>query len=177
MATAAPVNLNVLSPKQILELAETRRRDFSERDGRYEIYDRYYRGKSVAAGPSVLGSNSQGRPLLRVVGGSSQQERTYHSQALAPVIDDNQALVGRMPASRVEPPDQSPAGIAKGEKLTKYIASTHELSSMDRQQALAGYYLSGLGDVCYALEVEPELRRVVWSVVEPSTKWTSGSSP
>src|SRR5207302_1813720 len=39
------------------------------------------------------------------------------------------------------------------------------------QQADAGYHLSGLGDACYLLEADAELRRVTWTVVHPSTAY------
>ena len=81
----------ILSPDDILDLAEERRRVFADRDNLYETYQRYYRGKQQNTGPSVLAANSQGRPLLRVVGESSTRERTYTSQRLAPIIDDSQA--------------------------------------------------------------------------------------
>lgn len=159
-----------LDPYEIVELCDNRRRDYAERDRKYETYNAYYRGKSQSSGPSVLGANSQGRPLMRV-GEAMNRERVYSSQRLAPIVDDKQALLGRMPATRVEPKDQSPEGIVNSELLTKYLISTHELSSMDRQQAEMGYYLPCLGDGCYMLEVEPDLRRVVWTVVDPSTAY------
>ena len=165
-------NLKVLDAYEILEILDQRKKDYAYRDQAYELYQRYYRGKQSAGTGSVLGANSQGRPLLRV-GEAMMRDRTYSSQRLAPIVDDAQALLGRMPSIRVEPPDPSPAGVEKGELLTKYLVSTHELSSMDRQQAEMGYFLPCLGDGCYVLEVEPELRRVVWTVVDPSTAYPS----
>jgi hypothetical protein len=173
VAEVNPAYSPVLDPIEILELWDDRRRAYGERDSLYEIFNRYYRGKSQSAGsPSVQGANSQGRPLLRV-GESVNRERVFSSQRLAPIIDDKQALLGRMPATRVEPKDQSPEGVNNGELLTKFLISTHELSSMDRQQAEMGFYLPCLGDGCYLLEVEPDLRRVVWTVVDPSTAYPS----
>jgi len=174
MATVELINPNAaLGPYEILEILDQRKVDFAPRDRAYEMYNNYYRGKSQSVGsPSVLGANSQGRPLLRV-GESMNRERVYSSQRLAPIVDDKQALLGRMPASRVEPKDQSAEGVTNGELLTKYLISTHELSAMDRQQAEMGFYLPCLGDGCYVLEVEPDLRRVVWTVVDPSTAYPS----
>lgn len=172
MAEVTESNLDTLNPYEIIELREERKRDYAVRDELYETYQRYYRGKQQGQAPSVLGANAQGRPLLRANEGSGK-ERSYSSQRLAPIIDDNQALLGRMPASRVEPPEQSEQGIHRGELLTKFLVSTHELSSMERQQAEMGYYLPCLGDGCYVLEVEPDLRRVVWTVADPSTAYPS----
>src|SRR5213079_1273280 len=107
---------------------------FAERDLLYETFQRYYRGKQGMGGPSVQGSNSQGRPILRLSETKANDERAFSTQRLAPIIDDSQALLGRMPASRVEPPDQSEQGTTKAELLSKYLISTHELSRMDRQQ-------------------------------------------
>jgi len=167
--TVEKLNLAVLGGKEIIDLMLERKKLYRDRDGLYEVYQKYYRGKQGAVGPSVLAANSQGRPLLRVSESGGNQDRSYSSQRLAPIVDDNQALLGRMPSVRVEPPDPSSAGIDRGELLTKYLISTHELSQMDRQQAEMGYYLPCLGDGCYVLEVEPELRRVVWTVADPST--------
>src|SRR5438093_1127575 len=59
------------------------------------------------------------------------------------------------------------------EDMAQPIAETnlHLLSQMDRQQAEMGYHLPCLGDGCYLLEVDPDLRRVVWTVVDPSTAY------
>lgn len=162
-----------LGPRQIVELAERRKAAFGVRDEAYNVYLNYYRGKQAAGGPSVMAANSQGRPLLRVVGESMRQQRAYSSQRLAPIVDDAQALLGRMPASRVEPPDQEPSGLARGEKLTKFLISTHELSQMDRQQADMGFHLPCLGDGCYVLSVDPDVMRVVWEVVDPTICYPS----
>jgi hypothetical protein len=172
VAQVNEVHLNVLEPYQIVQLASERKGTYAERDRLYEIYQKYYRGRQASVGPSMLAANSQGRPLLRV-GESVNASRGFTTQRLAPIVDDNQALLGRMPAVRVEPPDPSSQGIDRGELLTKYLISTHELSSMDRQQAEMGYYLPCLGDGCYLLEAEPDLRRVTWTVVDPSTAYPS----
>ena len=45
---AQPINqteLHILGPKQILSLAEERRRQYKDRDDAYEVYQRYYRGR------------------------------------------------------------------------------------------------------------------------------------
>lgn len=175
MATAlakAPI-VPILSPLEIIELAKQRTASYAERDGLYETFQRYYRGKQISAGPSTLAMNQQGRPLLRLSEAGPNSDRAFTTQRLAPIIDDSQALLGRMPSSRVEPPDQSEAGVAKGDLLSKYLISTHELSRMDRQQAEMGYHLPCLGDGCYTLEVDPDLRRVTWTVLDPSTAYPS----
>jgi hypothetical protein len=163
----------ILSPYAIVELAAERKKVFAERDVLYETFQKYYRGKQAVAGPSVQAANAQGRPLLRLSETKSEADRAFSTQRLAPIIDDSQALLGRMPASRVEPPDNSEAGVATGELLSKYLISTHDLSRMDRQQAEMGYHLPCLGDGCYTLEVDPDLRRVTWTVVDPSTAYPS----
>lgn len=170
--TKAPI-VPILSPQEIIDLAKQRTAAYSERDGLYDTYQRYYRGKQAPSGPSVQAMNSQGRPLLRLSEAAPRGEQGFTSQRLAPIIDDAQALLGRMPASRVEPPDQSEQGVAKGELLSKYLISTHELSRMDRQQSEMGYHLPCLGDGCYTLEVDPDLRRVTWTVIDPSTAYPS----
>src|SRR5690242_2078067 len=97
-AISEQTNLRVLSPKRIVSLSEERRRRYKGRDDAYEVYQRYYRGRQKMPGPSVMASNSQGRPLLRVIGESAGGDKQYTSQRLAPIIDDSQALLGRMPA-------------------------------------------------------------------------------
>src|SRR2546430_7519338 len=104
---------------------------------------------------------------MRPVGESINSKRTYSARRLAPVVDDYSALMGRLPTSRVEPPDPSPQGEAKAALLTKFLYSTYELSRMGYQQAQAGFFLSSLGDAVYVLEPEPSLLRVVWSVCSP----------
>jgi hypothetical protein len=174
MAQLAETNLPTLDPYEILDLADRRIQEFQVRNQLYETYERYYRGLQRDSGqPSILAANSQGRPLLRLSETSGQADRSYSSQRLAPIVDDGAALMGRMPASRSEPPDQSEAGLKKAELLTKYLISTHELSAMDRQQAEAGFHLCGLGDACYVLEPVADIRRVTWSVVHPSTAFPS----
>src|SRR6185437_5532984 len=123
MATAlkqAPLS-PILSPVAIIELARERQGIFSERDALYEVFQRYYRGKQATATPSVLAMNPQGRPLLRLSEATNTKEAVFSTQRLAPIIDDSQALLGRMPASRVEPPDQTEQGVQRGELLSKYL--------------------------------------------------------
>lgn len=172
-AVEKPPQAPILSAHEIIDLAAERKKVFGERDALYETFQRYYRGKQAAPGPSVLGANALGRPLLRLSEAKTGDQQPFTSQRLAPIVDDAQALLGRMPASRVEPPDQSEQGVTKGELLSKYLISTHELSRMDRQQAEMGYHLPCLGDGCYTLEVDADLRRVTWTVVDPSTAYPS----
>jgi len=159
-----------LSANAIIELCERRMEQFASRDADYETFARYYFGKQAGMGsPSQKIMNAQGRPLLRDSDSSGSGDGEYRSQRLAPIVDDYQALLGRMPASRVEPPDHEPAGIEAGQKMTKYLVSTHELSRMDRQQADMGWMLPCLGDSLYMLDVAKIDRawRVVWNVVDP----------
>ena len=168
-----------LEPKKILELAEQRLKVYARRNDAYDNYLNYYfghpRGDGSGGRTGVIAMNSQGRPLLRDVelGNSMNANRAYTSQRLAPIVDDYAALLGRMPTSRVEAPDSSQQGQAKAELLTKYLIDTHTLSDMDRQQAEAGFHLSALGDNVYVLEVEPKIKRVVWSVVSPRVCYPS----
>lgn len=162
-----------LSAEDIVDLCERRMNDYDIRDRAYETYANYYFGRQPGMGsPSVRATNSQGRPLLRDVE-SSAEPGEYRSQRLAPIVDDYQALLGRMPSSRVEPPDHEQSGINAGEKLTKYLVSTHELSRMDRQQADMGWMLPCLGDSLYMLDIAKVDRawRVVWNVVDPRSAY------
>lgn len=164
-----------LDAEQIIKLAERRLQRYDGRDRLYEIYSRYYFGEQRGMGsPSTRAASSTGRPLMRDLessmnGGDSE----YRSQRLAPIVDDAQALLGRMPSSRVEPPDSGEAGLARGVKLTKYLVSSHELSRMDRQQAEMGWQLPCLGDSCYLLDIQKVDRawRVVWNVVDPRSAY------
>jgi hypothetical protein len=154
----------------IIEMCERRMNQYAGRDVDYDTFARYYFGKQSGMGsPSAKAMNSQGRPLLRDSDSYGAGDGEYRSQRLAPIVDDYQALLGRMPASRVEPPDHEAAGIAAGQKMTKYLVSTHELSRMDRQQADMGWMLPCLGDSMYMLDIAKIDRawRVVWNVVDP----------
>lgn len=157
----------VLDPDQILKEWTRRKQRYQARDDWYDRLSTYYFGSDAGDGIPILSMNSQGRPLLRPVGENPYAEKTYSSRRLPPIVDDFAALMGRMPASRVEPPDSSEQGEKKAELLTKYLYSTYELSGMDHQQALAGFYLSNLGDAVYLLEPDSEEVRVVWNVASP----------
>jgi hypothetical protein len=160
--------------EEIIDEYNYRRELFQDRDAAYETLNRYYRGDNNGKGVlPILSANAQGRPLLRPIGESINVQRTYSSQRLAPVVDDYSALMGRMPTTRVEPPDDSEQGEQRGELLTKYIYSTYELSRMGYQQAQSGFYLSCLGDSVYVLEPEGDLKRVVWNVCNPRTVYPS----
>lgn len=159
--------MNLLNPKQILKLTEDRKSVLKGRDACYMLYKNYYFGDQDKGKIQTLAMNSQGRPLLRDMGEISETHKAYSSNRVPPVIDDYAAIIGRMPTSRVDPPDSSPQGEQKAEKLTKYLISTHELSDMDRQQAESGFYLSGLGDTVYLADPDSELKRPVWEVIDP----------
>lgn len=160
----------VLSVDAIIEEYEYRREQFEPRDALYETYLQYYRGGNDGKpGLPILAANAQGRPLLRPIGESINRQRTYSSHRLSPVVDDYSALMGRMPTTRVEPPDTSEQGEQRAELLTKYLYSTYELSRMGYQQAQSGFYLSCLGDSVYVMEPEGDLKRVVWNVCSPRT--------
>lgn len=164
----------ILSTAELMDEFEKRKRRYQDRDSWYERLTSYYYGRSEQTGGlPILAANAQGRPLLRPVGESINARRTYSSQRLAPVVDDYAALLGRMPTSRVEPPDPSPQGEGKAELLTKFLYSTYELSKLGYQQAQAGWLLSALGDTVYVLEPEPTKLRVVWNVFSPHNCWPS----
>jgi len=159
-----------LDAPSIIEMCERRMNQYAVRDAAYDVYANYYFGKQSGMGsPSVKAANAQGRPLLRDMEMGGPDGGEYRSQRLAPIVDDYQALLGRMPNTRVVPPDHEPAGIEAGQKLTKYLVSTHELSRMDRQQADMGWMLPCLGDSLYLLDIAKVDRvwRVVWNVVDP----------
>jgi hypothetical protein len=170
----APFIDRSLDAEQILEMADRRMRALRPRDEAYEVYSDYYFGEQAGYGsPSVRAMNNQGRPLLRDLEGTGATGQTeYRSNILMPVIDDATALLGRMPNSRVTAPDSSEQGIAKANKETKYLISTHELSNMDDQQEEVGWFLPCLGDAMYMLSAsmekgDPSYRRVVWQTVDP----------
>lgn len=159
-----------LGVSKIQDAAEKRLQLYQDRDAWYDKLLRYYFGdqqEGKTYSPTILPANAQGRPLLRQVGESINVNRAYNSHRLAPIVDDYAGLLGRMPNSRVDPPDQSQQGEAKANLLTQYLYSTYELSNMATQQAEAGFYQSGLGDAVYMLEPEPNELRVVWNVVSP----------
>ena len=174
MALAVPAKPKVLSVEDILDEYEYRREQFEPRDALYETYLQYYRdGSNGRTGLPILAVNAQGRPLLRPIGENIHRQRTYSSRRLSPVVDDYSALMGRMPTTRAEPPDNSEQGEQRAELLTKYLYSTYELSRMGYQQAQSGFYLSCLGDSVYVLEPEGDLKRVVWNVCSPRTVYPS----
>src|SRR5262249_13831403 len=178
----------VLDTYAILDEMERRKEKYAERDAWYELLTQYYyrHNAKMGEGLPILAANAQGRPLLRQVGETMVGDRTYSTQRLAPIVDDYSSLMGRMPTSGVEPPEPTPQGEARAELLTKFLYSTYELSRMDYQQALAGHYLSLLGDTVYVLEplkplsfeetgneVHARDARVVWNVQNPHTCWPS----
>ena len=162
-----------LDADTILDLAERRMRALKYRDEAYEVFSDYYFGEQAGYGsPSVRAMNNQGRPLLRDLENQAVGQTEYRSNRLMPVVDDAAALLGRMPNSRVTSPDSSDQAIAKANKETKYLISTHELSNMDAQQEDVGWFLPCLGDALYMLTVgtdksDPGFRRVVWQTVDP----------
>lgn len=174
MATLALEYSRVLDSNQILDEWERRKKKYIDRDDWYDMLSTYYRGGSTPEGGlPVLAMNAQGRPLLRPIGESINQKRVYSSQRLKPIVDDYSALMGRMPSSRVEPPDTSPQGEEKANLLTKFLYSTYELSRMDYQQAQSGHFLSLFGDSVYTLKPDEDLKRVTWEVVSPRLCWPS----
>src|SRR5258708_20575807 len=101
------------------------------RDEASEVFSEYYFGEQTGMGsPATRAMNSQGRPLMRDLENASGFGQTeYRSNHLMPVVDDATALLGRMPNSRVTAPDSSDQPIAKANKATKYLISTHTLST------------------------------------------------
>jgi len=121
----------------IIEMCERRMNQYAGRDVDYDTFARYYFGKQSGMGsPSAKAMNSQGRPLLRDSDSYGAGDGEYRSQRLAPIVDDYQALLGRMPASRVEPPDHEAAGIAAGETFGLPAAKTMFNSEAPEFQAL-----------------------------------------
>jgi len=82
-AKVSDANLNILDPYEILTLRDERKNLYAYRDASYELFQTYYRGRQGSIGPSVQGSNAQGRPLLRL-SESPNKQRAYTSQRLAP---------------------------------------------------------------------------------------------
>lgn len=174
MATLVLEYSRVLDSNQILDEWERRKKKYEDRDSWYDMLLSYYRGgNNSTGGLPILHMNAQGRPLLRPIGESITQRRVYSSQRLKPIVDDYSALMGRMPSSRVEPPDTSPQGEEKANLLTKFLYSTYELSRMDYQQAQSGHFLSLFGDSVYTLKPDEDLKRVTWEVVSPRLCWPS----
>lgn len=163
----------VLSPEAIWDQARMRRAE-AVKSGRMARYGRnldYYFGNQSprTGGPApLIPMNSIGMAMLREVGSAMNIPRTVTSNKIAPLVDDRQAFLGRLPSSRVDVPDYSPAGIAKAEKQDKFLQSTYELCQMELQQAQAGFYLSSVNDAVYLLEIDWKSdRRVVMSSMDP----------
>lgn len=173
MALAAEPQSTILNGDQILKLAEQRRKRYGRRNALYDLYDLYYFGSHPSDQTiDILAMNAQGRPLLRDLERIKGSGQVYSTQRLAPIIDDFQALVGRLPQIRMEPPDPEPSGEQWAETWTKYVISTLEISDMVRQQQDGGFHLSAYGDECLLLSPDgdrhsPYYRRVVWEVVDP----------
>jgi hypothetical protein len=173
LALPEDITTRVLSPYDILEEHDRRKERYISRDELYGRLIKYYHELGGSEGIPILPMNAQGRPLLRPIGERPLGENAYSAQRLPPIVDDYASLMGRMPTSRVEPPDPSIQGEQRAELLTKFLYSTYELSNLDYQQALTGHYLSLLGDSVYVLEPESDLLRVVWNVVSPQQCWPS----
>lgn len=163
----------ILNGDEIIELARKRRKQYQKRNTLYDLYSLYYFGDHPSNDSiEILAMNSQGRPLLRDLERMKGSGTVYSTQRLAPIIEDYQALVGRMPQVRMEPPDPEPSGEEWAETWTKYLISTFEISDMIRQQQDGGFHLSAFGDECILLEPDgdrhsPYYKRVVWEVVDP----------
>ncbi|MFI4977520.1 MAG: hypothetical protein ACHQC8_02410 [Solirubrobacterales bacterium] len=173
MALALPElerKLPYTDPARIFLMFKARLNQFRERNYLYSTLLKYYGGKQshgTKALHEVLGSTSTGRPLIRDLGVAFEIQRKYVSNRMAPIVEDYQALVGRMPSIRVEPPDPGDQGREKAEKQTKYLHSTYDEVDMDHQQAFAGFCLSALGDACYILDIDPDSYRVLPSATLP----------
>jgi len=147
----------IYSTERIQELAVKRVLQFDARNQLYDRFFSYYLGMPAAGGGGnqVKIADSKGRPLLRDLGFDGGYNKSWYVNKIAPIVEDYQALIGRVPRVRVDPPGIRDADSAehKAELQTKYLLSTYELSEMDRQQAEAGLYLPLLGDCAYVLEV------------------------
>ena len=173
MALALPdleIKVPHIPAETLLKMFQARIKQFSDRNALYSKLFDYYHGrqsKGTRALHEVLGSTGTGRPLIRDLGVAFEIQRKYVSNRMAPIVEDYQALVGRMPSVRVQPPDPGDAGREKAEKQTKYLYSTYDEVDMDHQQALAGFYMSCLGDAVYVLEVDSQSKRVLPSAMVP----------
>jgi hypothetical protein len=155
-----------LSTPEIFDLASTRISDFHGRDMGYRQRLGYYYGKSAMEEDELRVADSAGKPVMRYRENSSSGFRTIANKT-QPIADDFQAVIGRLPRKRVDPPDPSEPAKKKAEMLTRYLSSTDDLSRGVLQQAEAGFFSSVLGDVCYVLHVIHDQRRVAWSAVNP----------
>lgn len=159
-----------IEPARLFLMFHARLNQFRERNYLYSRLLAYYGGrqsKGTKALHEVLSSTSTGRPLIRDLGVAFEIQRKYVSNRMAPIVEDYQALVGRMPSIRVQPPDAGDSARAKAEKQTQYLHSTYDEVDMDHQQAFAGFCLSSLGDACYTLDIDPISYRVLPSATLP----------
>jgi hypothetical protein len=157
-----------LDPKEIFALTTERIAAYGDRDETYRRCLAYYFNLNEPGEATVRAMDSTGVPLLRQVGDAwGQANARSIDNRMTPIVDDFQSILGRVPKKRVDPPDGTDAGKTKAEKLTKLLMSTDDLCHMVLQQAEAGFFLSALGDVCYTIDVEHELRRAVIATHNP----------
>jgi hypothetical protein len=155
-----PKRSPVLSAQQINAIAVDRFQRFQWRNDLYLRRLSYYLGpertEDSGVTRNVINMDSKGRPLMRHIGDSTRAQYRYFYNAIAPIVDDYRAIIGKMPRVMVPPEDVGSDGaVAKAEKMTRYAHSTMSLCDMDLQQAEAGFFLPTLGDAVYVLEVDP----------------------
>lgn len=165
-----PADFYRVGPDSILTLWRQRRGEAATRNERYMRLISYYfgrQGRGSRAAHEVLAATGTGRPLIRDLGVSIDINRRYVSNKIQPFVDDYQALLGRLPTIRVEPPGSDEAALRKAELQEKYLQSTYQMADMRYHQALAGWSLTLLGDVVYVCEIDIETDRVLPCTVLP----------
>ena len=158
------------TPEQILKSWLRRRDEASGRNERYMRLMSYYFGKQSHGSRAlheVLAATATGRPLIRDLGVSLEVNKRYVSNKIQPIVDDYQALLGRLPTIRIDAPEAGEPGVAKAEKQEKYIVSTYQMADMPYHQAFAGWCLTLLGDAVYVCEIDIDTDRVLPCSVLP----------
>jgi hypothetical protein len=155
------VNKALLTTEQIHELADKRIRQNQARNEWYYRQMSYWLGTRARdlskQMQNIKAMDSKGRVLLRDqgVGGTTKVRSQYYSNRVAPVANDYQAILGRVPRLRVPPENEvAPNSLSKAEKQTRWCLSTSQLSHFDMQQAEVGFYLPVCGDALYVCEVD-----------------------
>jgi hypothetical protein len=165
-----PHDVHRRGANQLWEMLKARGRQYSERNQAYARSLAYYFGRQKRGSSTlheVLASSSTGRPLQRDLGVAFDVQRRYVSNRMAPIVEDYQAIVGRLPSMQVQPPTPDSPGEEKAERQTRYLYSTYQLVDMELHQAFSGFCLSCLGDALYTLEVDSDLNRVMPAAIMP----------
>lgn len=152
MPTATAATLTPAA--QVDQDAADRKANHSMRIGAYKTFLSAYFGGDDDAHLAILGSNADGRPVLRLQrnndGGDSI--RRGAPNILSPMIDDMVSLRGTVPKLTVPAKSSAPADRQAATKLSRALRQQWEQSRMTNQQPEAAFYLSCLGDVCYTID-------------------------